>query len=75
MFAVIILQSGFDAGDAVRYFALPGSRSLASLNLSATSNVGLNGRWIFRVDGMNILQPNNAILPGKQKFKVYAYAD
>src|SRR5262249_11547069 len=44
-------QAGFDAGDRVNYFALPGSLTEAVLNLCTTSNVGTPGVWRFRIRG------------------------
>jgi hypothetical protein len=44
-------QAGFDAGDRTNFFALPGSRTMAVLNLCTTSNVGQPGRWIFQIRG------------------------
>ncbi|NXH16780.1 TECTA protein, partial [Bucco capensis] len=43
-------QAGFNSGDDIHYYNLPGSRSPDVLNISQGSNVGLPGRWIFRVD-------------------------
>ncbi|XP_035428134.1 sushi, nidogen and EGF-like domain-containing protein 1 [Cygnus atratus] len=43
-------QAGFNSGDDVHYYNIPGSRSPAVLNIGRTSNVGVPGRWIFRVD-------------------------
>ncbi|MFO0557974.1 MAG: nidogen-like domain-containing protein [Polyangiales bacterium] len=44
-------QAGFDAGDRVNFFALPGSRMMSVLNLCTTSNVGEPGRWLFQIRG------------------------
>jgi hypothetical protein len=44
-------QAGFDAGDRVNYFALPGSLTMTILNLCTTSNVGMPGVWRFRIRG------------------------
>ncbi|XP_053908613.1 sushi, nidogen and EGF-like domain-containing protein 1 [Cuculus canorus] len=43
-------QAGFNSGDDVHFFNLPGSRTPEVLNISRRSNVGVPGRWIFRVD-------------------------
>jgi len=50
-------QIGFDAGNGVAYYMLPGSGTHSVLNLAKSSNVGLNGRWIFRIDGINVQLP------------------
>lgn len=44
-------QAGFDAGDRVNFFALPGSLTMAVLDLCRTSNVGEPGRWVFHIRG------------------------
>ena len=46
-FRSVPAQAGFDAGDRVRFLALPGSRTSAVLNLCTTSNVGVPGVWKF----------------------------
>ena len=43
-------QVGFDAGDGVHYATIPGSRSDAIINVTRTSNVGVPGMWVFRID-------------------------
>ncbi|NXI35799.1 TECTA protein, partial [Galbula dea] len=43
-------QAGFNSGDDVHYYNIPGSRSPAVLTISQRSNIGVPGRWIFRVD-------------------------
>ncbi|XP_071814712.1 sushi domain-containing protein 2-like [Apostichopus japonicus] len=44
-------QAGFNAGDGNRSFPLPGSRSDRVLDLMENSNIGIPGRWVFKVDG------------------------
>ncbi|XP_056187494.1 sushi, nidogen and EGF-like domain-containing protein 1 [Falco biarmicus] len=43
-------QAGFNSGDDLHYYNIPGSRSPAVLRVGHRSNVGVPGRWIFRVD-------------------------
>ncbi|KAM6032779.1 sushi, nidogen and EGF-like domain-containing protein 1 isoform 3-T3 [Theristicus caerulescens] len=43
-------QAGFNSGDDIHYYNIPGSRSPAVLHVGRRSNVGVPGRWIFRVD-------------------------
>ena len=43
-------QVGFDAGDGIRHATIPGSRTDAIINITQTSNVGIPGMWIFRID-------------------------
>ncbi|PIK39480.1 putative sushi domain-containing protein 2-like [Apostichopus japonicus] len=44
-------QAGFNAGDGIRNFPLPGSRSDDVRDLMENSNIGIPGRWVFKVDG------------------------
>ena len=48
-------QVGFDAGDGIRYFAVPGSQTDEIINIASTSNVGIPGMWIFRIDGQEVV--------------------
>ncbi|NWI91347.1 TECTA protein, partial [Pitta sordida] len=43
-------QAGFNSGDDVHYYNIPGSRSPAVRTLGRRSNVGVPGRWVFQVD-------------------------
>ncbi|XP_031573725.1 protein mesh-like [Actinia tenebrosa] len=47
-------QCGFNAGDGIRYFTIPGSRTDAIRNLTKTSNVAMPGVWMFRIDNFDI---------------------
>ena len=47
-------QVGFNAGDGLRYFSVPGSRQAAIVNVETTTNVGLPGRWMFRIDDVSV---------------------
>ena len=52
---------GFNAGDGVRSFTLPESLTTAGiLNLESTSNVGIPGVYLFRVDQNEVMQPPGA---------------
>ncbi len=53
------MQAGFDAGNGRIFYTLPGARTDSILQLSQSSNVGVRGRWMFRVDGPNVLFPNH----------------
>ena len=48
---------GFDAGDLMRGFNLPGSRTAETRRLEEFSNVGVEGVYAFRVDPPRILSP------------------
>ncbi|XP_048255290.1 sushi, nidogen and EGF-like domain-containing protein 1 [Haliotis rufescens] len=43
-------QSGFLAGDGMKSYLLPGSKSDELINITKLSNVGVAGKFIFRVD-------------------------
>ena len=45
---------GFNAGDGLRFASVPGSRTDDIINVDTTSNVGVPGVWIFRVDEQNV---------------------
>ncbi|XP_030847139.1 sushi, nidogen and EGF-like domain-containing protein 1 [Strongylocentrotus purpuratus] len=47
-------QVGFNAGDGVNYYSVPGSRTAAVVDIETTSNIGVSGRWVFRTDNSNI---------------------
>ena len=42
--------AGFNAGDQINSYTIPGSRSPNITNIARTSNVGIPGTWIFKVD-------------------------
>ena len=46
---------GFNAGDGVRFAAVPDSETPEIINISSTSNIGVPGVWIFRVDQEDVI--------------------
>lgn len=50
-------QAGFNAGNGMDYVELDGAQTAAVLNLTLTSNVGVSGKWILRVDSRSNLNP------------------
>ncbi|KAG8445395.1 hypothetical protein GDO86_010251 [Hymenochirus boettgeri] len=50
----IAAQAGFNAGDGWRYFNIPGSRTDDIAGISNTTNVGVPGRWVFRIDNNHV---------------------
>uniref|UniRef100_A0A4W3IUJ9 Sushi, nidogen and EGF like domains 1 n=1 Tax=Callorhinchus milii TaxID=7868 RepID=A0A4W3IUJ9_CALMI len=46
----IAAQAGFNAGDGKRYFNIPGSRTDDIVDVEMTTNVGVAGHWVFRID-------------------------
>ena len=47
-------QAGFNAGDGQRYFSIPGSRTAGMAEVETTTNVGVPGRWAFRIDDAQV---------------------
>ncbi|XP_044291085.1 IgGFc-binding protein-like [Varanus komodoensis] len=43
-------QAGFDNGDKINYYIIPGSRTPDILHLAEASNVNSPGHWVYRVD-------------------------
>ena len=58
-------QAGYDAGDGVHFFTLPGSRSGAVLDLQNTSNVSIDdpGLWRFAIRNGAISDGSSASNP------------
>ena len=50
----IFPQVGFNAGDGIVFASVPGSRQAAIVDVETTTNVGLPGRWVFRIDDVSI---------------------
>ena len=44
------VEVGYDAGDYISYYNVPGSRTADIVNITRTSNVGIGGIWAFRLD-------------------------
>ena len=53
---------GFDAGDGVRSFVVPGVLTNQSTSIQNGSNVDRIGMYIYRVDQCEILGPNDSKL-------------
>ena len=45
--------AGINAGDGEDFITIPGSLTPGIINITKTSNVGIPGVWIFRVDHGN----------------------
>ena len=60
-------QAGFDAGDGVNFFTLPGSQTSDVLQLASTTNIpgGPAGLWVFSVrsGGLPGSTPANPLMP------------
>ena len=42
--------AGVNAGDGVNYAIVPESLNISIINVSSTTNVGVGGMWLFRID-------------------------
>jgi len=42
--------AGINAGDRINSITIPGSRTPSIINITQTSNVGIPGIWMFKVD-------------------------
>ena len=42
--------AGVNAGDGFKYITIPGSQTPSIINITQTSNVGIPGTWMLRVD-------------------------
>lgn len=58
-------QAGYDAGDGVNFFTLPGSRTSEVLDLATTSNIGVPGEWLFSIREGELpgSTPDNPLMP------------
>ena len=54
---------GFNAGDGVRFATVPGSQTHEIINIASTSNVGVPGEWVFRVDQEDIAAGGCSVEP------------
>ena len=52
--SMLFCQAGFNAGDGIRYFNIPNSRTPAIIDITSTSNYQKPGFWIFQVDGETV---------------------
>ena len=53
-----VANIGFNAGDGVRSFMLPGALTVQSRDIQERSNVGRTGVFIYRVDQCSIIGPD-----------------
>ena len=49
---------GYNAGDGITSFTIPGSQTDNILNLVSTSNIRVPGVWVFRLDEEEIVFPS-----------------
>ncbi|RNA04016.1 sushi domain-containing 2-like [Brachionus plicatilis] len=71
LYSYIFGQVGFNFGDGSRSLSLPGSLTENVLNLANDSNIGVPGRWIYRIDDSDILDCSS--YPYLSRFFFYEY--
>ena len=54
---------GFNAGDGISSFMVPGALRNQVLDIAEGSNVGVTGVYIYRVDLCSVLGPNDCKKP------------
>lgn len=59
LYAHFCIQVGFNAGDGVNFYSVPGSMTDSMLNLPHMSNIGVPGQFVFRVDQSKIANAGN----------------
>ncbi|XP_043109122.1 sushi, nidogen and EGF-like domain-containing protein 1 [Puntigrus tetrazona] len=69
------VQAGYDTINSTNYFVIPGSNLSSFIsNLRNSSNVGVPGRWVFRVDS----EPGNSIFKNNVlgiRFRLSSFSD
>ena len=60
---------GFDAGDGVRSYTLPGSLDESTQEVEESSNVGVEGVYMYRVDQKEIIDPGGRFEVLNQGFR------
>ena len=49
--------AGYNAGDGIASYTIPGSLTEEIINIDSTTNVGVPGMWVFRVDQEQLILP------------------
>ena len=49
--------AGYNAGDGIVSYTIPGSLTEEIINIDSTTNVGVPGMWVFRVDQEQLTLP------------------
>ena len=47
--------AGYNAGNNINSFTIPGSRTPSIINIARTTNVGIPGTWMFKVEGTYVI--------------------
>ena len=53
--------AGINAGDGINFVTIPGSLTASIINIAQTSNVGIPGIWMFKVNEGTVTKYNNQI--------------
>ena len=56
-----IANIGFNAGDGVRFFMVPGALTPQTRNIENGSNVNVSGLYIYRVDQNTVFEPGEKL--------------
>ena len=48
---------GYNTGDGINGYAVPGSRTEDIVRIASSSNVGVGGIWVFRLDEEELVLP------------------
>ena len=55
---IYIIKVGFDAGDGTNFYSFPTAFTADIINIGRSTNSGVTGRYVFRIDGQVIdVQP------------------
>jgi len=63
---------GFNAGDSLRFFIVPGALTSQTRNIEMGSNVNVSGLYIYRVDQRLVIDPSGKC--SRLKFLVLYHA-
>ena len=55
-------QVGLNAGDGINFATVPGSGTADIINITTTSNIGVPGVYMFRVDQQSVILPSGKCL-------------
>lgn len=64
-YSFVSLQIGFNYGDGINGYMMNVSGTIDVLFVDETSNIGIPGRWVFKVDGKEIDVPSEDVQVSK----------
>ena len=56
---------GYNSGDGIISYTVPGSLSTDIINIASISNIGEPGKWVFRLDEDDVVLPRCNTFLGK----------